>query len=276
MSETIIYQAYTSDFTHEVTGSKSRLVNAFKVWFEDCRESAIELAVRFIVWIKYIPAIRKRYKIVEKKDFFAHEFFSKMARAFAGFSLLILLFDYSPALWYVVDSAFLGDRTPQVLAETASNFKVNEKEVKSSYQPLVDPSLPLENKIIVPSLDIDTEINEAGYDTFEEALTNGVWRVSDFGTPYLRRLPTILAAHRFGYLRWSNSYRRENSFYNLPKLEVGETVEIYWMQRKYVYEIYAEEEGEIITDYTADLILYTCDSLNSPVRIIKYARLLEI
>jgi len=276
MSETIIYQAYTHEFNHEVAGSKLRVGGVIKSWFEDCKMSAIELAARSIVWFRNLSVIRKRYKKTVKKDFVLHEFFAKMARAFAGFSFLILLFDYSPAVWYVVDSAFLGDRTPQVLAETASIYDVGEKKVKSSYQPEVDPNLPLENKVVIPSLGVDTKINEAGYETFEDALTKGIWRVSDFGTPYLRRLPTILTAHRFGYLRWSNSYRRENSFYNLPKMQIGETVEIYWMQRKYVYEIYAEEEGEIITDYTADLIVYTCDSLNSPVKIIKYAKLLEI
>jgi len=37
-----------------------------------------------------------------------------------------------------------------------------------------------------------------------------------------------------------------------------------------------EEKGEEITDYSADLILYTCEDLSSPIKIIKYARLLEI
>ncbi|KKS80793.1 MAG: hypothetical protein UV56_C0008G0001, partial [Candidatus Woesebacteria bacterium GW2011_GWC1_43_10b] len=65
-------------------------------------------------------------------------------------------------------------------------------------------------------------------------------------------------------------------FYSLPKLKTGDTVEIIWRQRKYLYEVYKEEEGEEITDYSADLILYTCESLSSPVRIFRYARLLEI
>ena len=85
-------------------------------------------------------------------------------------------------------------------------------------------------------------------------------------------LPIILAAHRFGYVTWTNSFRTLNSFYSLPKLKVGDRVEIVWNQRKYVYEIYKEETGTAITDYTADLILYTCDLWNSPTRIFKYAR----
>ncbi|HLE49636.1 MAG TPA: sortase, partial [Patescibacteria group bacterium] len=133
-----------------------------------------------------------------------------------------------------------------------------------------------------------------------EILKTGVWRVPDFGTPeddgpsepvergadsqigpseLVERgadsqigLPIILAAHRFGYVTWTNSFRTLNSFYSLPKLKVGDRVEIVWNQRKYVYEIYKEETGTAITDYTADLILYTCDLWNSPTRIFKYAR----
>jgi len=92
----------------------------------------------------------------------------------------------------------------------------------------------------------------------------------------VRTKPTILAAHRFGYLAWSIPYRLKNSFYNLPKLKVGDLVEIDWGQRRYVYEVYAEGKGEEITDYTADLILYTCEAMNSSVRIFRYARLLRI
>ena len=36
--------------------------------------------------------------------------------------------------------------------------------------------------------------------------------------------------------------------------------------------LYEEEVGEKITNYSADLILYTCQLWNSPIRIIKYAK----
>jgi sortase (surface protein transpeptidase) len=102
-----------------------------------------------------------------------------------------------------------------------------------------------------------------------------VWRVPDFGTAYERKLPMILAAHRFGYIAWTNQYRRQNSFFNLPELVPGDKVEVIWNQRRYVYEIYAGEEGKEITQYTADLILYTCKLLESDIRIFRYAKLIE-
>ena len=120
-----------------------------------------------------------------------------------------------------------------------------------------------------------TVIGEGGEKEYEEVLQHGPWRVPDFGTPDDRRLPMILAAHRYGYLSWSNSFRRKHSFFNLPKLKVGDQVTVTWNQRPYVYEIYGGDEGTHISDYSADLILYTCQYLESDRRIFKYARLVR-
>lgn len=172
-----------------------------------------------------------------------------------------------------------------VAKDSIASFKLSNDEINSlstihqpetKYVPRFDATLPQESRLKIPSIGVDTKLEEATYGNYEEALKKGVWRVSDFGTPTNSDKPTILAAHRFGYLVWSNSFRRKNSFYNLPKLDVGDTVEIVWRQRKYVYEVYAESKGEAITDYSADLILYTCETLNGPIRIFKYARLLEV
>ncbi|HTK03302.1 MAG TPA: sortase [Alphaproteobacteria bacterium] len=146
----------------------------------------------------------------------------------------------------------------------------------SSYQPAFNPRLSKTNHLVIPSIGVDTDLEEATYDSYEIALKKGVWRVSDFGSPEVSGVPTILAAHRFGYLAWSNKYRRENSFYNLPNLKVGDIVEIIWHQRKYTYEIYADGKGPNITDYSANLILYTCENLVGSTRFFKYARLLEL
>lgn len=161
-------------------------------------------------------------------------------------------------------------------ADKAQSSAVSAQPSANVYQPKFDPKLPLESNLKINSIGVDSALVEATLPNYEDALKKGIWRVSDFGTPADRSKPTILVAHRYGYLAWTNIFRRKNSFYNLPKLEVGDTVEITWKQRKYTYEIYAEDKGEEIKDYTADLILYTCENLSSPVRIFKYARLLEI
>lgn len=203
----------------------------------------------------------------------------KIAKILCLAGLLFLLISYAPAVWFWV-SSFGGESTSKVLVETAQH-SIGSTLVQTSsrnldYQPRLDETLPVEPTLKIISIGVDTSLQEATYQNYEEALKKGVWRVSDFGTPASREKPTILAAHRYGYLAWSNQFRRENSFYNLPKLTIGSVIEIDWKQRKYLYEVYAETKGDAITDYSADLILYTCQDLTSPVRIFKYAKLLTI
>jgi sortase (surface protein transpeptidase) len=101
-------------------------------------------------------------------------------------------------------------------------------------------------------------------------LKKGIWIVPNFGTPESNNLPIIIAAHRFGYIEWTKEFRETSSFYNLPKLKSGDRVQIIWNQRSYEYEVYKSEDSTQITDYNADLILYTCRMYNSPVRVFKY------
>jgi sortase (surface protein transpeptidase) len=194
-------------------------------------------------------------------------FLLKSAKILAVIGIVVLAINYAPL---IVDSYI------NLTKSEAMNITQSNASVRSSYQPAYDSRLPKENRLVISKIGVNTEIAEATYDNYESALKLGVWRVSDFGAPSANSMPTILAAHRYGYLAWSNLFRRENSFYNLPKLAVGDIVEIDWRQRKYTYEIYAEGQGTEITDYSADLILYTCVDLTGPERIFRYARLLSI
>ena len=134
--------------------------------------------------------------------------------------------------------------------------------------PSFDPSLSATNTLIIPNIGVNGQIHEGT--NASDMLDKGVWRVNSFGTPEDYNA-IILAAHRFGYVYWSNDFRTTNSFYNLPKAKLGDKVEIIWGQRKYEYEIYRAEDSTGIQDYDADLILYTCRLFNSPVRIFRYA-----
>lgn len=203
-------------------------------------------------------------------------FLNKISKFFFFLGIILIFFAYLPSLVFWIEGTFFGTKDNFKLTEAEVQNLTAEPAVEEKYMPPYDPRLPKENRLIVQAIGVDTPIQEATYDNFEEALKNGVWRVSDFGAPGEEGIPVILAAHRYGYIYWTNTFRRLNSFYNLPKLKVGDVVEIYWHQRKFTYEIYAESRGEEITDYSANLILYTCESLNGPVRIFKYARLLKI
>lgn len=135
--------------------------------------------------------------------------------------------------------------------------------------PEVDPSLPAENGLIIDKIGVRGEIHEG--EDWQTILRQGIWRVPTFDTPLENNRPIILAAHRWGYLEWSASFRKLNSFYNLPQVKVGDTIKIIWDQRPFEYKVYATETGNQITDYSANLILYTCQLWNSPVRFFVYA-----
>jgi hypothetical protein len=140
--------------------------------------------------------------------------------------------------------------------------------------PPKNPELPQGHWLVIPKIGVRTEIREGAGEEDESVLRQGVLRIHDFATP-LDLGPTILVAHRFGYLQWTNDFRRKNSFYNLDKLEIGDTFDVIWDQRRFTYEVYAGEEGTEITDYDADVILYTCKFLKSDVRFFRYARRVE-
>lgn len=138
-------------------------------------------------------------------------------------------------------------------------------------EPVLDPTLPEGTWLIIPTIGVHTQLK----DTLDpnEALDQGAWLVPDFGRPNDTSLPIIAAAHRFGWdWWWQSDFGTKNSFYSLPSLKSGDTVEIVFNQRKYVYRIYSDViEDTEITDYQADLILYTCKFLNSPERFFVYA-----
>lgn len=144
-----------------------------------------------------------------------------------------------------------------------------------------DVSLPEGHYLSIPKIGVDAIIWEGEGEGIEKALRKGIWRVSDFAVPGQEFpdanafRPIILAAHRFGYLEWSQDFRLKNSFYMLPDLKPGDTVEMVWDQRRYKYEITKVEEGTEIVDYSSDLIMYTCKFLVSPIRIFVYAKLVQ-
>lgn len=193
-----------------------------------------------------------------------------------GMGAFVLGIPVGPMIWYSIKPSVTLNLAALLHQPVVSpQDAVKPARTVSDWQPILDDKLSSESRIVIPAIGVTTSVVEAPSQDYEQALKQGVWRVPTSGTPFDRTKPMIVVAHRFGYLSWPNRYRREHSFFNLPKLEVGNVVEIDWGQRKYQYQIYAGDEGTQISDYSADLILYTCQYLESDRRIFKYARLLE-
>ncbi len=184
--------------------------------------------------------------------------------------ILLFVTPIVPYIWYNLNEDATQDEAESLqgpLAQQPDNPN-DPIEIPEPELPPFDPNLTTTNTLIIPSIGVNGTINE---DTNSfQGLEKGLWRAPDWGTPDMD-LSTIIAAHRFGYLRWSADFRKTQSFYNLPNTKVGDTVQIIWNQRLYEYKIYKEEDSTAITDYNADLILYTCRIFNSPVRVFRYA-----
>lgn len=213
--------------------------------------------------------------------------------SYLGFLLIttgtiLLLIPALPWVYYRVNGAATSDEietltgfmgigtvigaspTPSVTGGALPTPTITKPAKPTFKLPDFDASLPSENTLIIPRIGVKGVLQE-GSDS-KKALYKGIWRVPEFGTPLKNDASIILAAHRYGYVEWSSSFRKTNSFANLPNVKVGDTFQIIWNQRAFVYKVYKMEESTILSDYNADVILYTCKHLKSPVRIVVYAK----
>ncbi len=138
----------------------------------------------------------------------------------------------------------------------------------------VNENLPVGDWFSIAKIGVRSQLQATT--SYEEALKTGLWQAPEFGKPGSLEMPMIVAGHRYGWKWWwKDDYWKYNSFYLLPQVEVGDRIEIISEQRKWIYEVYAAEEGTEITDYQADLIVYTCKYLQSPLRYFRYAKLIS-
>jgi len=224
----------------------------------------------------------KKYKIIYKNGP------SVLALVFAGVALalwgmFVLLSSYPVGLYLyysvlpkttVLLGKALQNTSKQITTQAKTEPVVTIAESAVTPEISRDVSLPDGHYLSIPKIEVDAVIWEGEGEGIDKALKKGVWRVGDFATPGQDlNKPIILAAHRFGYLEWTQDYRLKNSFYKLPNLKNGDMVEIVWDQRRYTYQIQKVEEGTEISDYSSDLIMYTCKFLVSPQRIFVYATL---
>ncbi|HAM37508.1 MAG: hypothetical protein US24_C0035G0006 [candidate division WS6 bacterium GW2011_GWC2_36_7] len=187
---------------------------------------------------------------------------------FVAFCIVAITF--YPQIWYSINKQASQQELQSLTTIIPIDTTEQENNNTVSTLPPLDPSLSATNTIIITSIGVNSSIIENA--NAEEALKKGIWRATDWGNPEekIAKLPTIIAAHRFGYIYWSAEFRKTSSFFYLPKTKVGDTVQITWNQRLYEYVIYKSEDNSQVTDYDADLILYTCRMYNSPIRVFRY------
>lgn len=118
------------------------------------------------------------------------------------------------------------------------------------------PTAPVNNTIVVPSMGLTTLIHEG---QSVHTLHYGVWHIPDTSSPD-KGSNTVLAGHRY-------TYSGSGIFYHLDRLRVGDSIYVYWQQKRYQYVVNSVETVPP-TDVAVDnptkmsqLTLYTCTPL---------------
>ncbi|KUK67150.1 MAG: Uncharacterized protein XD87_0300, partial [candidate division WS6 bacterium 36_33] len=167
------------------------------------------------------------------------KFLKALSKIYLVFGIVLIFFAFSiiaitfyPQLWYSLSKTATETEAATIQEQLIEieEYEPEEegKEPKITLPPL-DTSLPKENLLRIASIGVDSEISQE--QDPDKGLDEGIWMVPNFGTPEINDLPIIIAAHRFGYVYWSSDFRQKSSFYNLPKLKVGDRVQIIWNQR---------------------------------------------
>jgi sortase (surface protein transpeptidase) len=215
----------------------------------------------------------------QKKPSFMNQLWGGLLSGVVLTSILVIAAMFGPDLFYRIKAIetkelIATQETSPLGGDFGKEAQLAQSQQAFTYQPPRNESLPEGRWLSIPRIGVLTQLQEN--EDPDKALEIGVWMVPGYGKPGDKTQPMILAAHRYGWdWWWKDEYWKYHSFYLLPELEPGDTVEIIDDKRKWVYEVYAGEEGQEITDYQADLIMYTCKFLNSPVRHFRYARLVD-
>lgn len=222
------------------------------------------------------PKMKQKKKTQFRLSFFLHRLFYGLCLSVC---LVLLAIIFLPSAYYAFFPADVvplkTDQHGTVLGGAYAAGAASRKGPLPA--PEKEESLPTGTWLIIPKIGVNTEILESAKP--EDSLDKGVWRVPEFGTATDTSKPMILAAHRYGWKAWwlaGNQYWKYHSFYLLPDLVQGDLIQVIDGQRKYVYEVYAGEQAKEISDYNADLILYTCKFLDSPLRFFRYARRVDL
>lgn len=130
-------------------------------------------------------------------------------------------------------------------------------------------SIPQRNVLLIPQIGVDGLVYEG---TDPTVLNYGIWRRPNTSTPD-KGGNTVFVAHRYLYTTGINT------FYHLPKMEVGDEFVVFWEGQQYIYEVFTTEtvlptQTEIEENTQEPIVtLYTCTPLwSSEYRFVVKAR----
>lgn len=140
--------------------------------------------------------------------------------------------------------------------------------------PMPTPNLTRDMNILyIPKINVKQEIIES---STIKGIGHKAWRRPNTSTPD-KASRTVVIGHRYGTI----GGKRESVFYNLPKMEKGDLVYVYWEGNVYTYEVFDKKvvpSTAVQVEFgTAEptLTLYTCTFWNAKNRIVVDAKLIS-
>lgn len=128
---------------------------------------------------------------------------------------------------------------------------------------------PADDRLVVPAMALDEQIYEGDSASI---LNKGLWRRPRTSTPD-NGGNTVIVGHRF-------TYHNSAVFYDLDKVKVGDTIAVYWNQKRYSYtvdSIFIVTPDQVTIEANSGkpmLTLYTCTPLwTSKLRLVVQANL---
>lgn len=131
--------------------------------------------------------------------------------------------------------------------------------------------IPKENRLVIPSIQLDEEIHDGKY---ANTLNKGLWRRPHTSTPD-QGGNTVVVGHRF-------TYSKPGTFFHLDKVKEGDRFSLYWQGKEYIYQV---DNVEVVSPLALEiekpteqpmLTLYTCTPVwSAKQRLVIQARLIE-
>ena len=145
-------------------------------------------------------------------------------------------------------------------------------------QPEYDLTLPEGRWIVSESAGIKAPIytNNDIADTkvVDDILDRGIYLYPQYNSIGWSGREVILAGHHYNMN--ISEQKRQQSFQNLEKLQVGDRVQIVDDYKIWTYEIYKIEQSTEITEQNPDLMMYTCIFWwDAKLRLFVYANIVE-
>ena len=219
--------------------------------FQSLKKQKLQLA-KFVTRIKYIKTIKKIGMVVV-----------------TIIGIYLLIYPFLPRVVYYVNKG-----KPYYPYKTKINVDGTQNDY---YDEDTSDEIPEVNTIVIPEIRISMPI-VSGDD--ESALNKGVWHRPGTGTPGEGNM--VLTGHRVGYAVWTPDIKYKTTFYNLDKLDIGDSIILYWDNIEYDYKVtgfeIVEPNRTDIESPTEEhrLTIYTCTPIGSTKeRLVYYAQLIE-